>query len=347
MADEAVLLWPVDSSGYEIADIDDYYSREKDGLVSKPPMRHLKATLEEIRREQGLDHAKTQCIRASSQYWRPRDFASLMSVDDTDYVDTHVRYAPMSVRGLYLDFAALEETPEAARRFADKYGMLESPDGAEALDGWYMESRRLAMVAAMYSLASRAADLVTRIELAGFDSAESSEYLAALEKATGQLRTLMSLNVWVRPAVSVEDHKLPRPLRRIRGKDPRENIIDAAFCRVRREVNVMLTSEVTGVLCEPEESSPETGGLSYVPHSLLAALWLQFALEITYMRKPAVCQHCGGLFWLETSYRPGRERSQRSDTKYCSSRCRVAACRKRQKSGANADLNDGHPAIPE
>ena len=72
-------------------------------------------------------------------------------------------------------------------------------------------------------------------------------------------------------------------------------------------------------------------GLAYLPHTLLAAMWLQLALEVAQIRRVAFCHNCGKRFSLKPAHVQGRPRAQRSDTLYCSGACTTAACRKRKR----------------
>jgi hypothetical protein len=73
----------------------------------------------------------------------------------------------------------------------------------------------------------------------------------------------------------------------------------------------------------------------FVPHNLGAALWLMFAQEILGARAVKQCQQCKHYFEVQGG---DDERRQRSDKKYCSSRCRAAAFRERVDKSRNAEF---------
>jgi len=72
--------------------------------------------------------------------------------------------------------------------------------------------------------------------------------------------------------------------------------------------------------------------LFLAPNTLLAAMWLQCATTLTGESHPRVglCQHCGKRFAV--TGRTGRRR----DSKYCSSRCKVAAHRAHKAAAGRA-----------
>ena len=83
---------------------------------------------------------------------------------------------------------------------------------------------------------------------------------------------------------------------------------------------------------EEQEGFGFPDALTFVPCSLLAALWLQFALQIYGVEECRICQNCGKPFWLKTPETDDRSRRQRADMKYCNGACRITAFRKRKRS---------------
>jgi hypothetical protein len=76
-----------------------------------------------------------------------------------------------------------------------------------------------------------------------------------------------------------------------------------------------------------------------MPRSLLGAIYLSFAQEVMFQRKPRQCPVCG--MWFELSPVAGRSlRRTRSDRETCSSACRSRAYRLRQAS-ARQMFTDG------
>ncbi len=64
-------------------------------------------------------------------------------------------------------------------------------------------------------------------------------------------------------------------------------------------------------------------GLHITPRSLIGAMWLQCARILTLNPRFKSCEHCGK--WFEIS-----AEGRRGQSKYCSSRCKVAAYRSRK-----------------
>jgi hypothetical protein len=75
-----------------------------------------------------------------------------------------------------------------------------------------------------------------------------------------------------------------------------------------------------------------------MPRSLLGAIYLSFAQEVMFQRKPRQCTVCGT--WFELSPVAGRSlRRTRSDRETCSSACRSKAYRLRQESARQSFLD--------
>ena len=64
---------------------------------------------------------------------------------------------------------------------------------------------------------------------------------------------------------------------------------------------------------------------SYSPATLLAAMWFQFALEVSRMRQPRDCESCRLPFQLVRKRRTPEEKVSRKTKRYCSDSCRYAA----------------------
>jgi hypothetical protein len=98
--------------------------------------------------------------------------------------------------------------------------------------------------------------------------------------------------------------------------------INAAMSNVDERRRQSLTS--ARVLLSPERGSFR---LHVVPDTLLAAMWLQCARVLTENVTNRTCEHCKK--WFEVS-----PDSRRTNSKYCSDRCKVAAYRIRKSAAA-------------
>ena len=81
-------------------------------------------------------------------------------------------------------------------------------------------------------------------------------------------------------------------------------------------------------VCLQNTDDPLNPTLRMVPHDLLSAMWLQFALAVEGNRNYEPCDECHS--WMEIA--PG---SGRPDKKFCSSACSMRAYRKRKKKGSS------------
>ncbi|MCE5314171.1 MAG: hypothetical protein ABFD49_11860 [Armatimonadota bacterium] len=76
-------------------------------------------------------------------------------------------------------------------------------------------------------------------------------------------------------------------------------------------------------------------GLAFRPNNFLAALWIQFALDVAGMKKRLICRACGNMFWLKYKINKNGDRQiQRADSLYCSHKCKMAEYRRRRKTKA-------------
>jgi len=250
--------------------------------------------------------------------------------------DSHIgsrQYDPMTKLGLFRRLARLDQKPEVVTAFANEYGILLGVHSYEPLHDWHTAIRQLDRAVRLYDLAiarqtpeakQQIVALLPWLVPRGEPSTE--ELLSQLEgerkhTAPPPDRYTPFTGVWDAPGWSVGKYWRDR----FRG-----DCVAAAMWAVREVITIELRNQASITLFAQDYFAPVTTGLGFIPHSLLGALWLQFALQVAEMRKRAACQNCGRFFWLKVGGAPDT-RAQRKDTKYCRRACKVAAWRKRQK----------------
>jgi hypothetical protein len=123
----------------------------------------------------------------------------------------------------------------------------------------------------------------------------------------------------------IQAHAGPDRKAKTESQDLRPLVLEC----LRRLINLMLEHRVNARVCERRGSEGRME-LAVVPQTRLAALWLQFAQEVTGKIPPSRCPVC------QEPFRPTKHR----DRMYCSSgKCKVTAHRIRKR--AERQLADG------
>jgi len=315
-----VLRWVVDPDGYELVETADY---DKRPFQSRQSLIDL-ALFALIKKERESNNGKALCLRPIGyDAKRGRGFTQDGKFDVPERNEQI--YDPMKRLGLFRQFAKLNERdPQALISFANKNGLLRTTFGAEPVDQWCCTINGFRNLTWAYDRASSpTARAIRELE----DRHKSME--ADLPSLAPSVAPLIAhtLGTPVATAELVLKNSLP-------FTDSYSSLVESALAEVRLQVNTSLEGAASPFLVPAGGDSPGVEGIAFIPHDLLAAMWLQFALQIAGMRKRQTCQHCGRAFWLKNTDSGGRQRSQRSDTKYCSSACNTAAYRKRRKQAA-------------
>jgi len=245
-------------------------------------------------------------------------------------------YKPLeSATGLFRDFSQLERTEDAFRGFANKYGMLgagsslviptSSPQFAVASTGITRQGKKKGEPLVLGESFDFWAEQVSAMNRA-------VQLWAALSSATPQdkLRNFIewrdegsviyrhSGEAW--ELIATKFHH-PELLPRLQYPD----LLQPAWYQLQNLVNQQLEKLAS---C-PQLLWERTKLLLFIrPQSLIAAMWLQFALAIDGERQYRRCEGCGR--WFEIG--GGR---MRTDSQTCGQTCRQRKHRERQKKAAH------------
>lgn len=234
---------------------------------------------------------------------------------------------------LYRDFAALELTEVAIISFADQWGPLKNAhefdpqdDGddeteltawvSDPVEDWFGEIRKMKALVGLWDVLKEGKEkqLADVIEL----KQSGDESLWDVEigfKQAPELKWDFEFSERNWPGFS-----------ELMGTGGKRTLA--------RRCLIELVNESLWGSCSPwlgVGEKPQEVRLFFTPHNLNAALWLMFAQEILGERNLKQCEHCKGYFEVT---REENERRQRSDKKYCSPKCRVAAFKSRQSGQA-------------
>jgi len=242
-------------------------------------------------------------------------------------------YEPPAI--LYLDFAELEETPEAVLAFAEKYGPLgigeRDEDGTrrEPLGVWYAEARIMRLLIEFW-------DLVEELDSEALEKLLNENEFASLGGDAWDpwadlpgVRTLDDGTYSVPrdvlehygPHVEVGTREQLKGTAKNLGQVTRE---DACRTILERRLTAALQWGVRHVYSGSE-------GLALKATNLRGFLWLQLALAVDGNRQYRRCRECGKLY----------ERA-RSDREYCGDACKQRAHRKKVAK-AVAAVGEGQP----
>jgi hypothetical protein len=215
----------------------------------------------------------------------------------------------MQKQGLFLRFAELEETEDAILSFANEFGQLSKgemvvlePDSkmgsAETFDLWVTEIQLMRRM--------------TELWRALGDNSKSS----ALEAILWHGDSLVKYDShWI-----ASKQLNPELLATLRPGDRRQ----PARLVLQRTINEKLQGAVSPQLLWAD-SSHRRLSLYQRPHSLLAAMWLQFARTLDGDRTLVRCQACRNYFEVDSPD------GGRKDKVFCSGACRAREWRKRNE----------------
>jgi hypothetical protein len=224
--------------------------------------------------------------------------------------------------GLFLEFARLEQEPEAIRRFACEYGII-AAGGPEAL---VANKGRFHSGSTVAEWAAEIADMgeVTRIWQAIEDPKRRAELKEIITRVNGAIRCSISTpkQVWNYAWREADSYRF--------GK--KDLLLPAKYV-LQAEINRRLADpqNVTAprlVWTRDHSAKERSQRLVFTPPNLLAALWLQFAQALTGDCQLKECEGCGKYFLRG----PGANR--RDGAKTCRDACRQRKrwLKKKQKS---------------
>jgi hypothetical protein len=245
------------------------------------------------------------------------------------------KYSPLDVRPpLYQRFAQLDPTREAILRFTKKYGSL----GGNLKKAVDIPEEQAADVVPLtpstgkpQSPASRAygeswADWIGEIEklrqLVSLWEAARAGDMNMLRAALGR-----ELNSTTRQECGLNSSAPTISAQSEASESPFEPIASALYLQraqqvLSREINSDLRTHGSSVTLTAIYSG---FGLSIQAESLIAAIWLQFALAVAGNLSYRSCATCGR--WLKL----GPEAGVRSHIQFCSNACRQKSFRKRKE----------------
>lgn len=238
-------------------------------------------------------------------------------------------YVPLpQYPALFRTFIETPPTPEGIQAFANQYGLLGEPVitsiqlpntprivGGELLGRWQAALATLKQAVTLWDLVQ--ADDVERLAAHIIWTGDTQvDYRGPLWRSD---ETAPPENVaWTPHALIASAQFQPERLEHFQPGD----VGQPALYYVQQVVNTALEGQVSPRLLWNEERTAL--GLYIFPHSLIGALWLQFARAISGNKSYHRCEYCGK--WFEVSLE-----ASRPTRVYCSDACRFKAYRKRQE----------------
>jgi hypothetical protein len=229
-------------------------------------------------------------------------------------------YPPLKkYTGLFREFLAVKPTPKGVLAFANRYGQLgieKRMDASneprarfgELLSDWCLQIQAMQKMVALWDWVQ---------------ANEPAQIAPALGIAYGGTNPEGEQLIHLFPGGPRDDpterHYGPRSADPFRPEEMAGRVLAA----IATQVNARLTgAEVSPQLLHDRQLGKLV--MHVVPHSLLGALWFQFARTIDGEKEHRRCGGCKQ--WFEVS--PGQGRT---DKEYCSGACRARAYRQRQE----------------
>jgi hypothetical protein len=224
------------------------------------------------------------------------------------------RYLPLvSEPGLFMKLADTPATEEGVVEFAAQYGVLGIPIhasvdgllqlGAESLSAWQEEIRVMRRLLAVWQCVT-SRDMKRLAEVVKWDDKGVAFQWIVKHKGKEHVEAHRIL-------ASPEIH--PERLDRFAHGD----LIQPALLYLQIEINAELEKHPAPAKLLRTENGKIS--LYCVPDSLVAALWLQFALAIDGNKHYKLCEGCNRWFEVGTGTSAG---AKRRDARACSSTCR-------------------------
>jgi hypothetical protein len=236
------------------------------------------------------------------------------------------RYTPLQTyTGLFLTFAATSPTKDGIQAFASEYGPLggdvsipivlptKQEGRGETLAAWYSEMVDMYQTVTLWKMV-KGNDLRNLKKYIQWSGSEAVGYDSHPDLPRDQPPPAGEIHV--RAGIATQHE--PDLLARFRPGD----LVQPALHYIQSVVNRHLQGRVSPRLLWKRESTWPV--LSFVPGSLIGALWLQFAQTINGKTDHRECAQCRR--WFEVS--PTVARKSRL---FCSNACRSRAYRHRQE----------------
>lgn len=225
------------------------------------------------------------------------------------------------------------QTPNSIRAFANRYGlltrweMIEIPEGpltspllGESRFFWEEQIREMKLAVSMWEMLSPRID---KRRLQQVIRWQSDDVVFYDPSGRWEKNTMASWKPIIHLGFPYYPPNSPPNLKK--GDYER-----AAWCYLANAVNQSLAPVERNPqrLLSPrlvfEQHHPIRVGLRFAPHTLLGAMWLQFAQAIGQGREYRKCLFCGGEFIVGSGSKRNKKRQ------YCKNSCRVMDCLKRQ-----------------
>ncbi len=279
------------------------------------------------------------------------------------------RYPPLDDSGLFRAFAETEANDVAILRFADRYGLLGldrhsvpmmqeihgvpigSTAGGEALSEWAKEISRISAAVKLWDLVRQKS-----FDVGLGNAAMKSAFAEVKKDGEPTLGDILSRGTFRDPGEAgppddFDDYEEPDPSVESEWKRLGEEFPTYAFLKqgtsmvsirtaslhiIQRLVNASMRRRISMELSWDQHHTRLD--LQYLPTTLLAAIWLQFARAVDGDRDYRQCRECAR--WYEVSPEVAR-----TNRRFCSDACRAKHYRSR-KAAARQLHADGH-ALPQ
>ncbi len=249
--------------------------------------------------------------------------------------------------GLHRDFARLPETEEDIKRFANEHGRLwgtvghldvsgeirpEAAKPRESFSEWRIEIRAMAQLINLWDLAHKGDDEGLR-EFVEWRRDPTRVHVDGEPFASEGLPMKCTPPKPRRNLAAAKEGEFPIRPKLIKTWEYGDRLNPIRYF-VTSKVNQRLEGHLNAAVM-PFSGSVDGGEILFFPDTLLGALYLLFALEITNHGFTKICPQCDGIF---------RTTNRRRD--YCSDACKKAGWepRRGRAKGVASRVKPGEPA---
>lgn len=272
-------------------------------------------------------HQWIEAASASDDYWGKEEFL-VEKAEPRSRKGIRLHYPLRDHPALFKTFAYTDPNTEGILRFADRYGVLGGPCSmplkAESGDKRAFQHRIGELFKGWYNAIYEMKNMVLLWDPA---QQEDEKGLSRYIKWDQDLRRVYYESDPMPPprggvSVPLREHIAGQGAHdRVFSHFPAGKATWPAKYYLQHRVNLRL-GEYKALPRLAWDRSLTGLSLQFIPDSLIAALWLQFAQAISEDRGYRQCEECGT--WFELTGQ------RRADTKYCSGACRSRAYRKRR-----------------
>jgi hypothetical protein len=221
-------------------------------------------------------------------------------------------YEPLAKTMLHRSFANVLPTPEGILDFANEYGDYAHSIAGHTQDEWRMAIQRMQLLLNLWD-AAKEGNLDALDRRVRWDG----QKVNLIEDANGTRWEFPDFM----PAAGATKHgaRLQKWLRGFKPWEPVHSVLEYVAYMVQGELQHRIWPKMH------YDSERAQAQLQIAPLNLLAAIWLQFAQEISQGREHKNCAACNKAMEI------AHDNSSRKSKRFCSDACRTRAYRRRRE----------------